>query len=437
MVRFFVHPIFAFGHYQTATTLGQQLIKRGHEVILFANEFFECRLRKNESTKGFQYLRPQTEPNNFQVLLDMLETFKLDQYEDHIQYNQAIYTVLCEENQRFDKEIEHILETLKPDVVITDQVVSIPRYIAAKVPWIQIISMNILSYGHIQLPTRELGLPVEHADNALNKRINNLYENAMDHVFKTLNSDHEKLGLKRKRCFSTFEESDFLNIYCKPRELDYFENPKEWGNNFARFESLIRTEVIHDPLPLDLNSIQHLPGKLVYLGMGTLVTTQAGTMQKILNKIGRVKHRFIVTVGVVGDQLSLPDNCIGASFLPQTHVLQMVDAFVSHGGNNGVQEALHYGVPMVILPAFMDQLDNARRFEEKGLGKRLCLHDFTSEQMQEALDDLFSDRQRLNQIKAISRRLQQSNNVVEACDLIERRLQEIGFSADKENATIN
>ena len=42
--------------------------------------------------------------------------------------------------------------------------------------------------------------------------------------------------------------------------------------------------------------------------------------------------------------------------------------FITHGGMFGVQESIYHGVPLVVLPIFGDQFDNARRIQDKGLG---------------------------------------------------------------------
>ena len=45
-----------------------------------------------------------------------------------------------------------------------------------------------------------------------------------------------------------------------------------------------------------------------------------------------------------------------------------VRAFLTHGGINSLLEAAYHGVPVVMLPLMADQLDNAMRAEELGMG---------------------------------------------------------------------
>ena len=84
-------------------------------------------------------------------------------------------------------------------------------------------------------------------------------------------------------------------------------------------------------------------------------------------------------MGPQHDELGWPGNMAGAEFLPQASLLPQVDLVVTHGGNNTVTECLHFGLPMIVLPIFWDQYDNAQRVHETGFGVRLDTYGFADE----------------------------------------------------------
>ena len=76
----------------------------------------------------------------------------------------------------------------------------------------------------------------------------------------------------------------------------------------------------------------------------------------------------------------------GEGFLPQPAILPQVDLVITHGGNNTVTEAFHHGKPMIVLPLFWDQVDNAQRVDETGFGVRLPAYDFEDAELTGAID---------------------------------------------------
>ncbi len=130
---------------------------------------------------------------------------------------------------------------------------------------------------------------------------------------------------------------------------------------------------------------------LVYVSLGSLGGADVDLMRRLVDVLGRTPHRYIVSKGPMADQIELADNMVGAEFLPQTTVIPQVDLVITHGGNNTTTEALHFGKPMILLPLFWDQYDNAQRMDELGFGVRLQTYAFTDEDMVSALERLLGD----------------------------------------------
>jgi UDP:flavonoid glycosyltransferase YjiC (YdhE family) len=110
---------------------------------------------------------------------------------------------------------------------------------------------------------------------------------------------------------------------------------------------------------------------------------------------------------------------VGAEFLPQTSVLEQVDLVITHGGNNTTTESIHFGKPMVVLPIFWDQHDNAQRVDETGFGVRLATYGFEDAELGGAIDRLLGDRDLAARLADASARLRANPGTVRAADLIE------------------
>ncbi|XP_008570483.1 PREDICTED: UDP-glucuronosyltransferase 1-6 isoform X2 [Galeopterus variegatus] len=91
---------------------------------------------------------------------------------------------------------------------------------------------------------------------------------------------------------------------------------------------------------------------------------------------------------------NLANNTILVKWLPQNDLLghPKTRAFITHSGSHGIYEGICNGVPMVMMPLFGDQMDNAKRMETKGAGVTLNVLEMTSEDLENALKAVINDK---------------------------------------------
>lgn len=66
-------------------------------------------------------------------------------------------------------------------------------------------------------------------------------------------------------------------------------------------------------------------------------------------------------------------------------------AFITHGGANGLYEAIYHGVPMVGLPLFGDQPDNMMHMKTKGAAVVLDINTMESKDLADALKTVINN----------------------------------------------
>ena len=142
-------------------------------------------------------------------------------------------------------------------------------------------------------------------------------------------------------------------------------------------------------------------------------------MRGLIASLADSPYRVIVSMGPQHEELELAQNMVGEEFLPQTSILPHVDAVITHGGNNTVTEALYFGKPMVLLPVFWDQYDNAQRMHETGFGIRLDTYGHDPAELPAAVERLLGDQPLRERLGALSGRLQAAPGTERAADLIE------------------
>lgn len=122
-----------------------------------------------------------------------------------------------------------------------------------------------------------------------------------------------------------------------------------------------------DPPPFPFERLDGRP--LVFVSMGTVYGEQSGFFRKLIEELADAPWQVVVSTGQAREQLvPFPDNFLVRPFVPQLEILKRAGAFLSHGGMNSVQEALYFGVPLVLNPQAADQFWISSRVAEFGAG---------------------------------------------------------------------
>ncbi|XP_062054731.1 UDP-glucuronosyltransferase 2C1 isoform X3 [Lepus europaeus] len=92
-------------------------------------------------------------------------------------------------------------------------------------------------------------------------------------------------------------------------------------------------------------------------------------------------------------------------WIPQNDLLghPKTRAFITHGGTNGLYEAIYHGVPMVGIPLFGDQPDNIARVKAKGAAVDVDLRIMTTSSLLKALKEVINNPSYKENVMKLSR----------------------------------
>ena len=417
-------PEGAFGPTNNCVGIGQVLRGRGHRVVFIVEESFAGTLEAKGFEERLMRLGPPPEvpeiPGQFWIdfIRDTAPVFRKPTIVQLEEFIAPTWGALIEGAKYLDERLTAIIDELVPDAIVEDNVVAFPALAASGRPWVRIASCNPAELKDPDVAPFSSGLP------SADKTDWPAFLAEVDRTHRELWGDfdafcraHGETGLRYGPEGPDFiAESPWLNLYLYPAEADYARRrplPPTWH----RLDSSVRAADTTWELP---EALGRRDGALIYLSLGSLGSADVGLMQRLVDLLATTEHRIIVSKGPLADQISLHDNQTGAGVLPQPAILPQVDLVITHGGNNTVTEAFHHGKPMIVLPLFWDQVDNAQRVDETGFGRRLATYDFRDEELTDAIDELLADRALRARLDAVSTRLKAYPGTVTAADLIER-----------------
>ncbi|XP_073944344.1 UDP-glycosyltransferase UGT5-like [Choristoneura fumiferana] len=407
-------------HYMAIKTLFRELAIRGHNVTVINNfpdehptprlEFINL-LSHDKSVRRTQAL--ETYESFSSWYLHLYNIYR------HIQISPGSTTAECEKLFTDENMKQHLARGTKYDVIFVEQFMSDCDLAYAGMHYdAPIIGIT----SHVLLPKHyyRLGIPYDisvdphyFTNGGTERSLYRKVETAVvDFFFHTLfkwtlekrisdvfakympnkKFDLEKLSHERmKMIFSNQHYSITGGRLLAPKLLEiggiHIQKPKTVPKDIEEFISSSEKGVI-------------------YVSFGSLLhasTMSAHKRQQFLDAFKRIPQKVIWK----WENASLPkgnDNVLTSSWLPQLDILchPNVLAFISHGGMLSMSEAAHCGTPLLTLPFFGDQFNNAASARESGLGITLFFQQINSENLVEAIKELTSEKMQSN-AKRVSR----------------------------------
>ncbi|XP_021066092.1 UDP-glucuronosyltransferase 2A2 isoform X1 [Mus pahari] len=289
------------------------------------------------------------------------------------------------------------------DVLLADPVTVCGELVALKLGIPFVYTLRFSPAFTVERHCGKIPAPVSYVPAALSEltdqmsfgeRVKNIISYSLqDYIFKTYwgewNSYYSRvLGRPTTLC----ETMGKAEIWLMRTYWD-FEFPRPYLPNFEFVGGLHCKPA--KPLPKEMEEFVQTSGEhgIVVFSLGSMVKNLtdekanliASALAQIPQKVlWRYKGKIPATLG---------SNTRLFDWIPQNDLLghPKTRAFITHGGTNGIYEAIYHGIPMVGVPMFADQPDNIAHMKAKGAAVEVNMNTMTSSDLLNALRTVINE----------------------------------------------
>lgn len=354
-------------------TIARQMRSGGHtivfagtapariEKVIAANEFRFINIRPSIYTLGF-FLLPFTS--------GCIETF-------------MAVKLFFSGLSHYAHAVSHILDELQPDAVVSD--FAFPgACLAAEsrdIPYVIIYHAG-LSFKGPGIPPFGSGLPIGEVWGRKEKLLRFMADSLEKRVGSAIAQARKRLRLPHsEKGYLTCPSSPWLTLVLTAEAIEASRFPLPpttffIGPCISGRQSASTRDFSFDQFSSDKPK--------VYVSLGTVFNKKSKVFRKIINAFTDGRYQVIVSAGGAFTQLRsqyIPSYVLLFENVPQLEVLLRVDAVISHGGNNTVNETLAAGKPLLVMPVGGEQGDNASRIVFLGVGLRVDIKKSTSKEI--------------------------------------------------------
>jgi MGT family glycosyltransferase len=391
MARLWFYNIPYHGHVNPTLPLIRELVNRGDEVTYFSGPAFADRIRATGAIH-----------RNY----GNLEGFAQSRNVTHAIYQGAL---VAESAHLLLPEVLAAVGEEQPDYLMFDM----------SAPWGNIAGRRynipaIASFPHLPFYWRTM---IDDS-RVLRKVRSNIgpgqgyWRELQKQTLKIL-KDHD---LRKPADVNVLSSSAELNIVFLTRYFQPYED--HFDDSYVYVGPTIETDRREEPMVITRQPDQ----KLIYIAVGTVYKANLQFFQDCMEALADPQYAVIMSIGKAVDPESLgeiPQNFTVAQYVPQLQVLREADLFITHGGMNSINEAVSFGVPMIVVPNTIEQSVNAARIEELKCGLYLDHAELTVESLKTAVIQILTDPTASSGLSRLLDSFQEAGGTALAADVIE------------------
>ncbi|WNG47256.1 glycosyltransferase family 1 protein [Archangium minus] len=367
------------GHFLRVLDLAQQLTSRGHRVL------FKAKATKEAEVKAAgAELIPYEHQLDLQDLAALAPHFELPRWMPKIPFTLTqVRNYIQANNVQLALELEPLLRREQVDCVVYDFFEFGAAWAAerAGIPWVSAGNMGS-TLSRDDLPLMFIAKPpMQHLGKVP------ALGHALGNQFLPVNAPRTKLGLPPY----TGRTAEFVQAMISPRLHIVMAHRGLAGDIPIRDNQLfVGPTTFNVPAKTREEAPRVEPGTVVI--STTTTPGDNGLFRRVLEAVAPMNVPVLATSAGARDvPAGLGAHVRIERYVPHDGVFPQARALITHGGWGTVGRALTYGLPMLVIPLFGDQILNAALVERAGLGRYLPLNKATPEAIRAELNALLAD----------------------------------------------